>query len=182
MWLPSACVPWLAKGAPPVPLPPVGPVSGPLRNHLDQEEAEPQSEEDKDQNDTRLPSFVNKKDVEARAVSPRLGAMSVHSRHRIFHCRGTIVCIKCGAYSTCMNRKLRRECLGNPSNLGMEVLKRTANREPPTARPRVASLCRRCAAFHARSRMALWGRRRESVSAFLCFFQRLVLLVLLLWF
>ena len=28
-----------------------------------------------------------------------------------------------------VNRKLRRDCPGNPSKLGMEVLERTANRE-----------------------------------------------------
>ena len=30
-----------------------------------------------------------------------------------------------------VSRKLRRACFGNPSNLGMEVLKRMANRESP---------------------------------------------------
>ena len=30
-----------------------------------------------------------------------------------------------------VNRKLRRDCPGNPSRLGMEVLKRMASRETP---------------------------------------------------
>ena len=76
-----------------------------------------------------LPSFVDEREVEARACPSRLGAMSVHSRHRIFHHRCTIVCIRCGSYSTWVNRRRRRECWRNPSKLGMEVLKRMANHE-----------------------------------------------------
>ena len=34
-------------------------------------------------------------------------------------------------YSTRVNRKLRLDCPGNPSKLGMDVLKRMANRETP---------------------------------------------------
>ena len=51
-----------------------------------------------------------------------------------------------------VNGKLCRDSPGNPSKLGMEVLKRMANRETlgrkgdPSARPRVACLRRRCAA------------------------------------
>ena len=48
-----------------------------------------------------------------------------------------------------VDRQQRRDCLGNPPKLGMEVLKRTANRETHTARSRVASLCRRGAANRA---------------------------------
>ena len=51
--------------------------------------------------------------------------------HRIFHHGGVVVCVKCGGYSTWVNRKVRRDCPGNPSKLGMEVLERVANRETP---------------------------------------------------
>ena len=64
-------------------------------------------------------------------LHPRLGAMSVHEGHRIFHHRGVLICVKCGNHSMRVDRKLRRDCPGNPSKLGMEVLKRMANRETP---------------------------------------------------
>ena len=70
-----------------------------------------------------------------------------------------------------VNRKLRRDCPGNPSRLGMEVLKRMASRENTSAGAEVASPRRRGAAnrdggverlswnratlCHARSSMAL---------------------------
>ena len=116
MWLPTACVPRLAKRAPPVPLPPVVPVSGLLRHDLDQEEAEPKSEEDEDQNDAWLPAFANEKEVEARGLALRLGGMNVRSGHMFLHHRGTSVCIRCGGYSMWVNRKLRRECQGDRQN------------------------------------------------------------------
>ena len=59
-------------------------------------------------------------------LSPRLGAMSVYNGHTGYH----RLC-QCGRYSMWVNRKLRRECLGNPSKLGMEVFKRMATRETP---------------------------------------------------
>ena len=51
--------------------PPSGAVSGPLRNDLDQEGAEPQSVEDEDLNDAWLPAFVIEKELEARPASAR---------------------------------------------------------------------------------------------------------------
>ena len=41
-------------------------------------------------------AFVTGQEVEMRALHPRLGAVSVHVGHRIFHQRGVMVCIKCG--------------------------------------------------------------------------------------
>ena len=66
-WLPSACVPWQVKSAPPAPLPPGLPVPGPLVKN-DQEEAEPQYEEDERQNDVWQPAFDTREEVEARAL------------------------------------------------------------------------------------------------------------------
>ena len=76
-----------------------------------------------------------------------------------------------GDYSMWVNRKLRRDCPGNPSKLGVESHQENGEPRPPTARARVAPLCRRCAANwdgcgeslsvtwvtlrHARSRTAL---------------------------
>ena len=53
--------------------------------------------------------------------------------HRIFHHKGVLVCVKCGGKSMWVNRELRRDSFGTPSEVGMEVLKRMANRE--TTRP-----------------------------------------------
>ena len=47
------------------------------------------------------------------------------------HHGGDIVCGKCEGFCMWVIWKLRRECLGNPSKLGSEVLKRMANRETP---------------------------------------------------
>ena len=65
-------------------------------------------------------------EVQKSALHPRLRAMSVREGHRIFHYRGVLVCVKCGGYSMWVNRKLRLDCPGNPSELGMEVKWRTA--------------------------------------------------------
>ena len=46
-------------------------------------------------------------------LSVRFGPMSVHGGHRIFHYRGTIVCIKCVGCSMWVIRKLRCECPRN---------------------------------------------------------------------
>ena len=75
--------------------------------------------------------FDNGDEVQKSALHPRLGAMGVHKGHRIVHHRGVMVCVQRGDYSMWVNRKLRSDCPGNPSKLGMEVLKRMANREPP---------------------------------------------------
>ena len=72
--------------------------------------------------------------MQKSALHSRLRAMSVLKGHRTFHHRSVMVCVKCGGCSTWANRKLRRDCLGNPSKLGMEVLKRMANREPAFSR------------------------------------------------
>ena len=69
-------------------------------------------------------AMVTGQEVETRA----LGAVSVHVGHRIFHHRGAS---NAEGYTTWVNRKLRRDCPGNPYKLGMEVLKRMAKREPP---------------------------------------------------
>ena len=76
-------------------------------------------------------AFETGQEAETRALHPRLGAVSVHVGHGIFKQRGVTVCVKCGGYSTWVNRELRRDCPGHPSELGMEVLKRMANRETP---------------------------------------------------
>ena len=86
------------------------PSSGPLPNNFAQEDSEPQYEEDELQNDARQAAFENGDEVEESALHPRLEAISVH-----------------------MGRKLRRDCPGNPSKLGMEDFTRMANRE--TQRP-----------------------------------------------
>ena len=108
-----------------------------------------------------------------RRMNPQINvwAMSVDIGHRIFHQRGVMVSEKSGGHSKRVNRKLRRDCLGNPSKLSMEVLKRTVNPQRPGQE--WPPLCRRCCAAiwdggggnlsatlatlcHARSRMALW--------------------------
>ena len=82
-----------------------------------QEDAETQYEDDD-----------NGDEVQKSASHPRLGAMSVHKGHRIFDHRDVR---QVWGYIMWVNRKLRRECPGNPSKLGMEVLKRMANRQTP---------------------------------------------------
>ena len=69
-------------------------------------QAEPQVAEDEDQNDAWKPAFVNEKVVEAQALPP-------------------IVCIKCGGHSIVGEPASH----GNPSILGMERLRRIADRE-----------------------------------------------------
>ena len=81
LWPGQCILPWLAKKALLVPLPPV---SDPLRRDLDQEKAEPVFEENEDHNDAWLPSFLDEEEVEAPALLPHLRGMSVHSGHRIF--------------------------------------------------------------------------------------------------
>ena len=103
------------------------------RNNFDQEDAETQYEDDEPRNDVWQAVFDNGDELQKGALHPRLGAISVHKGHRTFHHRGVMVCDKCGGYSMWVNRKLRRDCLGNPSKPGMEVFKRMANHE--TARP-----------------------------------------------
>ena len=41
-------------------------------------------------------AIVTGQEVETRALHPRLGAVSVHVEHRIFHHRCVMVCVKCG--------------------------------------------------------------------------------------
>ena len=41
-------------------------------------------------------AIVTGQEVETRALHPRLGAVSVHVGHRIFHQRGVMMCVKCG--------------------------------------------------------------------------------------
>ena len=66
-----------------VPLLPMVPLSGPLRNDVDHEEAELLFEEYEDQNDAWLPSSLGEEEDKTRAPPhphpPGLGAMSVHS-------------------------------------------------------------------------------------------------------
>ena len=125
------CVPWRAKDALFIPLPLGVPPPGLQLNDFDNIEAETQHEDDERQNDAWQAIFDNGDEVQKEALRPRLGAMSVHKEHRIFHHRSVLVCVKCGGYSMWVDRKLRRDCPGNPSRLGMEVLKRMANRETP---------------------------------------------------
>ena len=171
VWLPATCIPWQVYDALFIPLPLGLPAADPPLNNFDQEDAEPQNEEDESQNDVRHAAFGD--EVEKSALRPRLGAMSVHMEHRIFHHTGVAVCVKCGCHRTSVNRKLRRDCLGNPQE----------NSEPrdSTARPRVASLCERCAACQDLcgeglsatlatlcSRMALWALGRGGVGRRMC--------------
>ena len=100
-------------------------------SNFDHEDAETQHEDDEPQNDAWQAVFDVGDEVQKNALHPRLGAMSVHKEHRIFHHRGVLVCYKCGGFGMWANRKLRLDCPGNPPKLGMEVLKRMANREPP---------------------------------------------------
>ena len=157
-WLLTSCIPWhpaAARATSP----------DPLLNIFDHGDVETQHEDDEPQDGVWQAVFDNVGEVQKSALHPRLEAMSLHEGHRIFHHRSVMVCVKCGSSSMWVNRKLRRDCLGNPSKLGMEVLKRVANRETP--RPGQewplsvdscgeslsvtwATVCR------ARSRMALW--------------------------
>ena len=130
MWLSMTCIPWHAKDALLIPLPPGLPPPGQLLNDCDHEDAETQCEDDEPQNDA-WQAVIDNGEVQKNALHPRLGAMRVREGHRISHHRGVMVCVKCGGYSMWVNRKLRRDCRGNPPKLGMEVLKRMANREPP---------------------------------------------------
>ena len=57
--------------------------------------------------------------------------MSVHMEHRISHHRSVIVCVKCGSYSVWVNQKLRRDCPGNPSKLGIKACEGGEPRTPP---------------------------------------------------
>ena len=57
------------------------------------------------------PAFESGDEVEARA----LPLMGVHMGHIICCHRGAVVCVNCGGYSMWVYRKLRRDCLGNPS-------------------------------------------------------------------
>ena len=101
---------------------------GLVHNNLEQEDARPVFEEGMSRMRTGTLSDNLLLEEEESRRGPCLRAFS---RHRIFHHRGTIVSIRCGGYSMWVNRKLRRECPGNLSKLGMEVLKRMANRETP---------------------------------------------------
>ena len=97
--------------------------------------------------------------MQKSAVNQRLGAMSVHKGHRIFDHMGAMVCVKSGDYSMWVNRKMRPDCSGNPSTLGMEVLKRMAKRETPRSGqewPLSVDVAPPTGMCHARFRMALW--------------------------
>ena len=98
----------------------------------------PHTRDDEPHNEAWQAVFDNGDEVQECALHPRLGAMNVHTVHRIFHHRSVLVCVKCGGSSMWVNRKLRRDCPGNPSKLGMEVLKRMAKRKTPSAKARVA--------------------------------------------
>ena len=67
--------------------------------------------------------------------------MSVHKGHRICNHRGVLVCANCGVKSMCVNCKLRRDCVA-----GCGLSQENDKPRDPTARARVAPLCRRCAA------------------------------------
>ena len=108
-----------------------GPRRGLPFNDFDQEDAETHYEDNELLNDALQEVFDEGEEVQKSAVNQRLGAMSVHELHRIFDHMGVMVCVKSGGYSMWVNRKMRRDCSGNPSKLGMEVLKRMANRETP---------------------------------------------------
>ena len=122
VWQTTTCIPWRAKDALFIPLPPgLQRFSGRRRD---------QHEEDEPQNDAWQAVFDYGEEVQMSALHLSLGAMSVHKGHRIFHHRDVLVCVKCGGRSTWVNRKLRRDCPGNPSKLSIEVLKRMANPRP----------------------------------------------------
>ena len=106
---------------------PPGPRRGLPFNDFEQEDAETHYKDDELQNDA-LHEVDEGEEVQKSAVNQRLGAMSVHKGHRIFDHMGAMVCVKSGDYSMWVNRKMRPDCSGNPSTLGMEVLKRMAKR------------------------------------------------------
>ena len=117
-----------AKDALFIPLAPGLPPPGLPLKDFDHEDAD---EDDEHQNDAWQAVFCKWDEVPKSAFGPHLGAMSVHKELRIFQHWWVMVCVTCGRCSMWVNRKLRRDCCGNPSKLGMEVLKRMANRETP---------------------------------------------------
>ena len=133
-WLPSACTPWQAKDALFIPLP-LGFATLPdwPLNKFDSEDGEIKYEDDEPQNDAWQAVFNIGDEVQKSAKNPRLGAMSVHEEHGIFPPQGRHGLRQMWGYSMWVNRKVRRDCPGSSSKLGMEVLKRMANRETPRA-------------------------------------------------
>ena len=87
--------------------------------------------EDDESHDVWQAVFDNVDEVQKSVLRPCSGAMSVHKEHRIFHHRGVMVCVKMWRTQHAGQRKLRRDCPEKPSKLGVEVLKRMANRETP---------------------------------------------------
>ena len=97
--------------------------------------------------------------------------ISLPPGHRISHHRSVIVCVKCGSYSVWVNQKLRRDCRGNPIDIGHQSLRewRTANHHGQAKSGLSLSTVRRVPGLlwrefvrtwatlcHARSHMALW--------------------------
>ena len=144
VWLPTTCTPWRAKssrcrlGCPSPGLP---------LNNFDEEDAQTQYEDDEPQNDAWQAVFDNGEEMRKSARHPRLGPMSVHLVHRIFQHRGVMVWVKCGRYSMWVDRKLRRDCLGNLLEVGYGGPQENGEPRTPTAMARVVPLCRHCAAW-----------------------------------
>ena len=64
VWLPTTCIPWQAKDALFIPLPPGLPALDPSLNNSDQEDAELQHEEDESHNEVWQAAFDNGDEVE----------------------------------------------------------------------------------------------------------------------
>ena len=73
------------------PLPPGLPAPNLALNNFDHEDAETQYEDDEPPNDAWQAVFDNGDEVQMSALRPRLGAISVHKGHRMFHHWGVVV-------------------------------------------------------------------------------------------
>ena len=140
VWLPTTCMPWQAKDALFIPLPPGLPASDPPLNNFDQEDAEPQYEEDESQNDVWQVAFESREEVEKSAVHPRLGAMSVHKGHNIFHLRGLTVCVKMWRLLHVGEPTATSRLSWEPVETGQGGPQENGEPRNPTVKPRVASL------------------------------------------
>ena len=145
------------------------PLNQPPMSNFDHEDDDTQYEDDASQNDAWQGVFDLGDEVQRSSLHPRLGAASVYKWHRIFHHKGVLVCVKCGGW---INRKLRHDCPGNPSKLGIEAsFKEWRNAKdhgwdksgpsPSTERRQLGWWWRdlerdRGTSCRVRSRMALW--------------------------
>ena len=109
--------------------------------------------------------------MQKSALNPRLGAMSVHKGHRIFHHKGVLVCVKCGELQHVSEPQAASLLSWESFEAGKGGPQENGESRNTAAWSRVAPLRRRGAAnpdgcdescqtrvtsCHARSRMALW--------------------------